>query len=63
MRLTLSLLTAMLLAPSPMAETDQTVSQIADACGYPTPAHFQRQFHRHQKRSPLLYRSAVRKQG
>jgi AraC-like DNA-binding protein/mannose-6-phosphate isomerase-like protein (cupin superfamily) len=46
-----------------LAETDQTVSQIADACGYPTPAHFQRQFHRHQKRSPLLYRSAVRKQG
>jgi AraC-like DNA-binding protein len=45
-----------------LAETDQTVSQIADACGYPTPAHFQRQFHRHQKRSPLLYRSAVRKQ-
>jgi len=30
------------------------VSQIADACGYPTPAHFQRQFHRHQKRSPLF---------
>jgi AraC-like DNA-binding protein len=46
-----------------LAETDQTVSQIADACGYPTPAHFQRQFHRHQKRSPLLYRSAVRKPG
>ena len=46
-----------------LAETDQTVSQIADACGYPTPAHFQRQFHRHQKRSPLLYRAAVRKQG
>ena len=33
-----------------LAETDQTVSQIADACGYPTPAHFQRQFHRHQNR-------------
>jgi transcriptional regulator GlxA family with amidase domain len=46
-----------------LAETDQTVSQIADACGYPTPAHFQRQFHRHQKRSPLFYRSTVRKQG
>jgi AraC-like DNA-binding protein len=46
-----------------MAETDQTVSQIADACGYPTPAHFQRQFQRHQKRSPLLYRASVRKQG
>jgi AraC-like DNA-binding protein len=45
-----------------LAETDQTVSQIADACGYPTPAHFQRQFHRHQKRSPLAYRSAVRVQ-
>lgn len=46
-----------------LAETDQTVSQIADACGYPTPAHFQRQFHRHQNRSPLVYRLAVRKQG
>ena len=46
-----------------LAETDQTVSQIADACGYPTPAHFQRQFHRHQNRSPLVYRLAVRKQS
>jgi AraC-like DNA-binding protein/mannose-6-phosphate isomerase-like protein (cupin superfamily) len=46
-----------------LAETDQTVSEIADACGYPTPAHFQRQFHRHQNRSPLVYRVAVRKQG
>ena len=46
-----------------LAETDQTVSQIADACGYPTPAHFQRQFHSHQNRSPLVYRLAVRKQS
>jgi AraC-like DNA-binding protein/mannose-6-phosphate isomerase-like protein (cupin superfamily) len=46
-----------------LAETDQTVSQIADACGYSSPAHFQRQFQKQQKRSPLLYRSTVRKQG
>lgn len=44
-----------------LAETDKTVSEIADACGYPTPAHFQRQFQTHQRRSPLAYRSAVRK--
>jgi AraC-like DNA-binding protein len=44
-----------------LAETDQTVGEIADACGYPNRAHFQRQFHRLEKRSPLAYRSAVRK--
>lgn len=44
-----------------LAETDKTVSEIADACGYPTPAHFQRQFQKHQRRAPLVYRSAVRK--
>lgn len=44
-----------------LAETDKTVSEIADACGYPTPAHFQRQFQRHQRRPPLAYRTAVRK--
>ena len=44
-----------------LAETDKTVSEIADACGYPTLAHFQRQFQTHQRRSPLAYRSAVRK--
>lgn len=44
-----------------LVETDQTVSQIADACGYPTPAHFQRQFQTLQRRSPLAYRTVVRK--
>lgn len=46
-----------------LAETDETVGQIADACGYPTPAHLQRQFQRHQNRSPLAYRGAVRQAG
>jgi hypothetical protein len=41
----------------------ETNPKLVGACGYPTPAHFQRQFYRHQKRSPLIYRSAVRKQG
>jgi AraC-like DNA-binding protein/mannose-6-phosphate isomerase-like protein (cupin superfamily) len=45
-----------------LAETDQTVSQIAVECGYPNEAHFQRQFQRHQRRSPLTYRKAVRNQ-
>jgi AraC-like DNA-binding protein len=44
-----------------LAETDQTVGQIADVCGYPTPAHFQRQFQKLQQRSPLAYRTAVRR--
>lgn len=44
-----------------LAETDQSVKQIAHACGYPTPAYFHRQFHRHQKLSPLGYRAAVRR--
>ncbi len=44
-----------------LAETDDTVAQIATACGYVTPAHFQRQFHAHQQRSPLAYRHAVRR--
>jgi len=44
-----------------LAETDETVRQIAAACGYPTPAHFQRRFQRHQKRPPLDYRAEVRR--
>lgn len=44
-----------------LAETDQSVKQIAHACGYPTPAYFHRQFHRHQKLAPLGYREAVRR--
>lgn len=46
-----------------LAETDDTVARIATACGYPSPANFQRQFHRHQQRSPLAYRAAVRSRG
>lgn len=46
-----------------LAETDQSVKQIAHACGYPTPAYFHRQFHRHQQLPPLAYRAAVRRQG
>jgi len=43
-----------------LAETDQTVSEISYACGYVSPAHFQRQFQSLQKRSPLAYRRAAR---
>ncbi len=43
-----------------LAETDQTVGEIADTCGYPNRAHFQRQFQQLEGRSPLAYRSAVR---
>lgn len=46
-----------------LAETDDTVARIATSCGYPSPANFQRQFHRHQQRSPLAYRAAVRARG
>jgi AraC-like DNA-binding protein len=43
-----------------LAETDRTASEIADLCGYPSPAHFQQQFRRFEHRSPLVYRAAVR---
>ena len=44
-----------------LAETDQTVNEIARTCGYPSPAHFQRQFVKLQRRSPLAYRRLVRR--
>lgn len=44
-----------------LAETDQTVRQIGAACGFVSPAHFQRQFQLYQRRSPLAYRTAVRR--
>ena len=44
-----------------LAETDQTVYQIASACGYPSLANFQRQFTKCQGRAPLAYRGAVRR--
>lgn len=43
-----------------LAETDKTVGEITDMCGYPSPAHFQQQFQRFEHRSPLIYRAAVR---
>lgn len=46
-----------------LTETDDTVARIASDCGYPSPANFQRQFQRHQHRSPLVYRAAVRARG
>lgn len=46
-----------------LAETDDTVARIATNCGYPSLANFQRQFQRHQRRSPLAYRAAVRARG
>ena len=44
-----------------LAETDQTVKQVAHVCGYPTPAYFHRQFHRQHGVSPLAYRAAIRR--
>lgn len=43
-----------------LAETDKTVGEITEMCGYPSPAHFQKQFQRFEHRSPLAYRAAVR---
>jgi AraC-like DNA-binding protein len=42
-----------------LAETDLTVSQIAQECGFISPAHFQRQFRELQHCTPLSYRSRV----
>lgn len=44
-----------------LAETNHTVGEIGDACGFPTPAHFQRQFQALEGRAPSAYRRAVRK--
>lgn len=44
-----------------LAETDQSVKEITDACGYASAANFQRQFQMHQRHSPLAYRHAVRR--
>lgn len=44
-----------------LAETDQSVKQIAHQCGYPTSAYFHRQFQRHQELPPLAYRDAIRR--
>jgi AraC-like DNA-binding protein len=43
-----------------LAETDQSVKEITDTCGYASPANFQRQFQLHQHQSPLAYRHAIR---
>ena len=44
-----------------LAETDKSVKEITDVCGYASPANFQRQFQMHQRHSPLAYRTAVRR--
>jgi AraC-like DNA-binding protein/mannose-6-phosphate isomerase-like protein (cupin superfamily) len=44
-----------------LAETDESVKQIAHHCGYPTAAYFHRQFQRHQELPPLAYREAIRR--
>ncbi len=42
-----------------LAETDMTVMQIGYACGYASPAHFQRQFKKHAHYTPSDYRKRV----
>jgi AraC-like DNA-binding protein len=44
-----------------LAETDQTVNEIAAGCGYSSLANFQRQFQKVQHRPPLAYRGIVRR--
>jgi AraC-like DNA-binding protein len=43
-----------------LAETDKTVSEISRACGYLSPAHFQRQFRKIHQRTPQAYRQSLR---
>jgi len=43
-----------------LAETDKTVAEIVQACGYVSPAHFQRQFQKIHTCSPKAYRKSVR---
>lgn len=44
-----------------LTETDKTISEIVQACGYLSPAHFQRQFQKIHACSPTAYRHTVRK--
>lgn len=44
-----------------LAETDKTIAEIVQLCGYLSPAHFQRQFQKIHKVSPKVYRQSVRK--
>jgi AraC-like DNA-binding protein len=44
-----------------LAETDKTVAEIVSACGYLSPAHFQRQFRKIHGCPPKEYRRKVRK--
>jgi AraC-like DNA-binding protein len=43
-----------------LAETDKTVAEIVRLCGYLSPAHFQRQFQKHHRRTPQAYRLSLR---
>jgi len=43
-----------------LAETDMTVTEIIRTCGYPSAAHFQRQFKKLHHRSPQAYRLSLR---
>jgi AraC-like DNA-binding protein len=43
-----------------LAETDKTISEIIQTCGYLSPAHFQRQFQKIHGLSPKAYRENVR---
>jgi len=43
-----------------LAETDMTVTEIIRTCGYPSDAHFQRQFKKLHHRSPQAYRLSLR---
>lgn len=44
-----------------LAETDKTIAEIVQTCGYLSPAHFQRQFQKIHGVSPKAYRQSVRK--
>lgn len=41
-----------------LKQTDMTVSQVAHECGFASPAHFQREFRRHQRCTPLDCRNS-----
>ena len=44
-----------------LSETDLTISQIAEKCGYTTYAHFANQFKAHEGITPSLYREQHKK--